>query len=164
MTDVEITIGYTPGAIGRITELHGIYYAEHWGFGCFFEGKVATAMSEFLNRYDENRDGYWTVVQHDRIEGSIAIDGIHAEDKGAHLRWFIVSDLLRGKGVGNRLMDTAIGFCRDRHYSKVYLWTFEGLDAARHLYESFGFQLVEQFTGNQWGMEVEEQRFELTLR
>jgi GNAT superfamily N-acetyltransferase len=61
-------------------------------------------------------------------------------------------------------MDVAIDFCRERRYKKVYLWTFAGLDAARHLYEKCGFELVEQSAGNQWGTEVEEQRFELTLR
>jgi len=99
----------------------------------------------------------------DRVEGSITIDGIHGDDNGAHLRWFIMSDALRGKGAGNKLMDTAVEFCRDRNYGRVYLWTFEGLDAARHLYEKAGFELAEQFSGNQWGTEVTEQRFELVL-
>jgi len=164
VADSEIITGYVPGSIGRVAELHGSYYAFHWGFGSYFEGKVATAMSEFMNRYDEGRDGFWTVPVDGRVEGSIAIDGMHAEAEGAHLRWFIMSDVLRGRGVGNRLMDTAIGFCREKGYPKVYLWTFEGLDAARHLYEKFEFELVEQFTGDQWGTEVEEQRFELILR
>jgi hypothetical protein len=42
----------------------------------------------------------------------------------------------------------------------VYLWTFEGLDAARHLYEKSGFRLALQKRGAQWGAEVNEQRFE----
>lgn len=161
MPELEIVRGYIPGAIGRVAELHGTYYAEQWGFGSYFEGKVASALSEFLGRYDERRDGFWTVTLAGRIEGSIAIDGIQAEDKAAHLRWFIMSDALRGKGMGNQLMETAIDFCRDRSYGKVYLWTFAGLDAARHLYEKIGFELVEEFNGTQWGTEVTEQRFEL---
>jgi hypothetical protein len=52
-------------------------------------------------------------------------------------------------------------FCRLRHYGRVYLWTFEGLGAARHLYEKFGFLLAFQQRGTQWGTEVTEQRFEL---
>jgi hypothetical protein len=41
--------------------------------------------------------------------------------------------------------------------------TFEGLDAARHLYEKNGFRLAEQQRGIQWGREVNEQRFVLPL-
>ena len=97
------------------------------------------------------------------MEGSIAIDGIDADGKGAHLRYFIVSDVLRGTGIGNRLINRAIEFCHARRYRCVYLWTFEGLDAARHLYEKLGFVLAEQFQGTQWGKAVNEQRFELAL-
>ena len=163
MPDVEIVRGYMPGSIGRVAELHGIYYHEHWGFGVFFEAKVATELCEFLGRYDDNHDGFWVASRGDRIEGSITIDGINAETKGAHLRWFIMSDELRGKGVGNRLINTAMDFCLKNNYKQVYLWTFEGLNPARHLYEKMGFKLVEQQKGTQWGTEVIEQRYELRI-
>ena len=161
MSDVEIVKGYTPGAIGRIAELHGTYYHRHWGFGLFFEARVASELSAFLGRYDDDRDGFWTASSEGRVEGSITIDGIHADDAGAHLRWFIVSDLLRGKGTGNQLISTAIAFCRDRGYKRVCLNSFEGLHAAKHLYEKNGFKLVEQRRGARWGTEVNEQRFEV---
>jgi GNAT superfamily N-acetyltransferase len=163
MSDVQIIRGYIPGSLGRVAELHGTYYHQHWSFGLFFEAKVATELATFLGRYDEEKDGFWTAVFEGGIEGSITIDGAHAAAEGAHLRWFIMSDGLRGKGVGNQLMDTAMDFCRSRGYSRIYLWTFEGLNPARHLYEKNGFRLVEQHKGTQWGREVNEQRFELEL-
>ena len=163
MSDVEIVKGYIPGSIGRVAEIHGRYYFENWGFGVFFEAKVATELGEFLKRYKENRDGFWVASREGRVEGSITIDGIHAETKGAHLRWFVMSDALRGKGIGNRLISTAMDFCRKNDYKRVYLWTFEGLHPARHLYEKMGFELVEQQKGTQWGTEVNEQRYELNL-
>lgn len=164
MSGFRITRGYLPGSIGRVVELHGIYYHTHWEFGSFFESKVATEMAKFIGRYDENQDGFWTVSVGGHIEGSIAIDGIHARDEGAHLRWFIVSDSLRGKGAGNLLVQTAVDFCRNKHYDRVYLWTFEGLHAARHLYEKYGFECVAQQVGKQWGNVVQEQRFELMIQ
>jgi GNAT superfamily N-acetyltransferase len=162
----EIVRGYVPGAIGRVAELHGTYYSLNWGFGLFFEAKVATELAAFLSRPEGACDGFWAVAQAGRIEGSIAIDGSRAHDEdhaAAHLRWFIVSDALRGTGLGRRLLDAAVGFCRGRGYPRITLWTFEGLDAARYLYESAGFQLAEQRRGAQWGVEVNEQRFELRL-
>jgi GNAT superfamily N-acetyltransferase len=164
MLNIKIARGYIPGSIGRVAELHGSYYHEHWNFGLFFEAKVAADLVEFLRRYNEERDGFWIASLEDRIEGSIAIDGIHAEDEGAHLRWFIVSDALHGRGLGNRLINTAIGFCRNKGYRRVYLWSFKGLHAAKHLYEKNGFTLAEQRRGTQWGKEVNEQRFELWLQ
>jgi GNAT superfamily N-acetyltransferase len=146
-----------------VAELHATYYHRHWGFGLFFEAKVAAELADFLGRYDETRDGFWTASHAGRVEGSIASDGIHAERGGAHLRWFIVSDAWRGKGAGTQLIDAAVEFCRAAGYERVFLWTFEGLHAARHLYEQTGFKLVEQRRGTQWGSEVTEQRFELRL-
>jgi GNAT superfamily N-acetyltransferase len=163
MLDVKIANGYIPGSIGRIAELHGTYYHRDWGFGLFFEARVATELSAFQGRYDEMRDGFWTVSVEGRIEGSITIDGIHGSHEGAHLRWFIVSDILRGRGIGNRLMNVAMAFCRDRGYRRVYLNSFEGLHAAKHLYEKNGFRMVNQHRGAQWGSEVNEQLFEVLL-
>ncbi len=49
VSGIEIKLsGYVPGAIGRITELHATYYKQHWDFDLFFESKVATELSEFL--------------------------------------------------------------------------------------------------------------------
>jgi len=162
MIHVELC-GYVPGAIGRIIELHASYYYQNWSFGLFFEAKVATELSDFLCRFDKRRDGFWTACLSHRVEGSIAIDGIHAVRDGAHLRWFILSEQIRGQDMGKRLMEEAISFCRNKSYKKVYLWTFEGLDVARHLYEKSGFRLTEQREGTQWGTKVLEQKFELEL-
>lgn len=159
-----ITIaGYVPGAIGRVAELHATYYTRAWDFGLYFEAKVASELSEFLRRFDPARDGFWTANRSGRVEGSIAIDGASGKTEGAHLRWFILSDALRGLGVGNRLMQHAMDFCRQREYSRIFLWTFQGLDSARHLYEKFGFRLAEEIEGEQWGKRVLEQRYVLVL-
>jgi GNAT superfamily N-acetyltransferase len=160
-TDNVTLSGYIPGAIGRIAELHGTYYHEHWGFDLFFESKVAIELSEFLRRFNEVRDGFWVASVEEKIIGSIAIDGVHRDSKGAHLRWFIVAPESQGHGIGKKLLEEAVEFCRKTKFNKVYLWTFSGLDPARHLYEKFGFRLCEEQEGKQWGRAVTEQRFEL---
>jgi GNAT superfamily N-acetyltransferase len=159
-----IVKGYVPGAIGRIAELHAAYYSREAGFGLYFEAKVATELAEFLGRFSDGRDGIWLLTCGGRVEGSIAVDGAEADTRGAHLRWFILSDALRGRGLGNALIAAAVDFCRKKRYKGAYLWTFEGLDAARHLYEKHGFRLTCRQRGNQWGKEVTEQRFELAMK
>ncbi len=158
---MNLHLGYLPGCIGRIAELHAIYYARAAGFGASFEAKVASELSEFCLRYVDGRDGLWLANENGVIQGSIVIDGSHYADGGAHLRWFITSDEFRGRGLGARLLDAALSFCRALSYRKVYLWTFDGLDAARHLYEKQGFRLVRTQRGSRWGREVDEQLFTL---
>jgi len=161
---VSITKGYVPGCIGRISELHALYYSRLVGFGVHFEARVARELAEFCSRYNDQRDGLWLATLDGRIHGSIAIDGLHALEEGAHLRWFIASVEVRGTGVGTSLISAAMDFCRAKDYHHIYLNTFAGLDAARHLYEKFGFRLAHQQRGTTWGMEVEEQRFEFDGR
>lgn len=158
--ELSLHRGYLPGCIGRITELHARFYAAHAGFGVYFESRVARELSAFCERYDVDGDGLWLALVDGEVEGAIAIDAQHAGSDGAHLRWFITSDRLRGSGAGKRLIGEAMAFCDARGYRKTWLWTFDGLSAARHLYEQHGFRLVQQQPGQQWGREVTEQRFE----
>jgi len=153
-----ISEGYAAGCIGRIAQLHASHYSASGGFGVAFEAKVAKELAEFCLSYVPGRDGLW-LAHGIEIEGSIAIDGSRAAEDGAHLRWFITSDTLRGRGIGKALLNRALEFSDCCGYRNVYLWTFAGLDAARHLYESHGFRLQHESPGSQWGTVVHEQRF-----
>jgi GNAT superfamily N-acetyltransferase len=164
MDDIEIT-GYVPGAIGRITELHGTYYHQNWGLGLYFEAKVASDLASFMTRIDPARDGIWLAKSEEQIVGGIVIDGIHAEGEGAKLRYFIIDPAYQGRGIGNRLMDAAMSFCKQVGFKRVYLTTFSGLTSARHLYEKYGFRLTYEkdgahLTGNP---DLTEQGFEALL-
>jgi hypothetical protein len=46
--------GYFPGAVGKITELHAVYYHENWGFDISFETQVGRELSEFLRDFDSS--------------------------------------------------------------------------------------------------------------
>lgn len=155
--------GYFPGAIGRITEAHAVYYHRHWGFDASFETQVASELSAFVASYDPHRDGLWAALHEDRMVGSIAIDGREAFTAGARLRWFLVHPEAQGAGIGIRLARAAVDFCRQRGYPRIFLWTFQGLAAARHLYEKCGFGLCEEHDVAQWGQRIREQKFELNL-
>jgi len=156
---VRVVAGYRPGAIGRVVEMHARFYARHAGFGAYFESKVAAGLADFATRLDKPDNGLWLAWQDGRAVGSVAIDGEDLGEGQAHLRWFIVDDGLRGAGVGRRLLRRALDFCDARKVPAIQLWTFRGLDAARRLYESEGFELAEEYPGRQWGEQVFEQRF-----
>jgi len=151
--------GPQPGCIGRITELHARHYAAASGFGVAFEAKVARELAAFCTDYQDGRDGLWLATLHGQVEASIAIDGHDGHGEGAHLRWFIASDAVRGQGLGRALLREALALCDGRGYPRTRLWTFDRLHAARHLYEQHGFVLVHSERGAQWGTPVNEQLF-----
>lgn len=156
---IRIDPGYRPGIVARITEMHALYYARTVGFGQRFESVVAAGLASFCDRLDRPQNAIWSALRGEEIVGCIAIDG---EDLGrniAHLRWFIVDDGIRGEGVGRRLLSEALAFVDAQGFTETHLWTLSGLSAARHLYETHGFTLAEEYLGTQWGREALEQRF-----
>ncbi|PVH87900.1 hypothetical protein DL98DRAFT_581131 [Cadophora sp. DSE1049] len=80
--------------------------------------------------------------------------------KKLHLRGFIVDEGVRGGGVGKKLLDAAVGWADERGFEETHLWTFEGLRAARRLYEGRGFGLRDEEVRTMWeGKELLVQHF-----
>jgi len=115
-------------------------------------------LPSFLSRFDQQRDFIELVLYQGRVAGGIAID--HRDGSVAQLRWFILTDELRGAGAGKKLINDAMQFVKLQGFKQVYLTTFEGLDGARYLYEQHGFTLTEQRLAATWGKQVNEQRFD----
>ena len=156
-------VGYRPGVVADIVGHHARYYAREFGFGARFETLVASELAAFVIAHDPDEDLFLNAVAGEVFCGSIVIDHtVSARRQGARLRWFIVSDAARGTGLGRALMERAIAFCDARAYTPVTLTTFRGLDAARHLYEAFGFKLVQEDPIDRWHGGVGEQTFSRT--
>jgi len=160
---MDIT-GYYPGAIGKVTEVHAKYYHEHWGFDSSFETQIAQELAKFVHAFRKDRDGLWIARHGGTLTGSIAIDGRKVRTEGVRLRWFIVVPDFQGCGIGRQLLDRAVEFCRQKGYKVIFLWTFQGLAAARALYEHTGFRMSEAHEIEQWGNVLTEQKFELLLQ
>lgn len=160
---VELT-GYRPGGLGKMVELHGRYYGAEWGFDLRFEANIATDAAAFLSRLDPVRDGFWLAWLDGSMVGSITIDGEpQGHQDGAHLRWFIAEPDIVGRGVGGALMDAAMNFCRSCEYDRVWLTTFAGLDAARALYDRYGFVETGTFENEEWDRPITMQTLVCTL-
>jgi GNAT superfamily N-acetyltransferase len=147
---LSIEQGYRPGVIGRVIELHGRYYGQAWGLDRRFEVEVAAELAGFFARYDPARDGFWSALDGGVVLGALTIDGAPTDEPGARLRWFILDPASHGRGIGRRLLRTALDFCRDQRVPRVWLATFAGLDAARRLYEEAGFRLVREYRDTDW--------------
>jgi len=156
---IEVSAGFQPGAVGRIVEMHGQYYAREWNFPPVFETKIAAGLADFVPRLGRPDNEIWLATQGGQIKGSIAVDGEDLGDGKAHIRWVILEPELHGTGTGRKLVTEAVKFCDEHGFAETNLWTFKGLDAARRLYESVGFELAEEWNGTQWGFDLPEQRF-----
>jgi GNAT superfamily N-acetyltransferase len=169
-SSISIRTDLRPGDIGMVIHLHGIIYAEEQGWDSTFDAYVAGPIAEFAKSRSD-RDRIWIVELAEgaedgerganRIVGSIAI--VEASDGEAQLRWLLLAPEVRGLGLGKRLAEEALAFSRSAGYSRVFLWTVRGLEAATSLYESLGFEETEEKTSEIWGSTVTEVRYDLRI-
>lgn len=163
-TEFSLKTDYQPGLIGKIIALHGQAYVEQFSFGQYFECKVGKELITFIENYNADCSQIWSLSKDNRILGSITIDGSQAQLKGAHLRWFNLDPESQGLGLGHLLLETAIQFCMNHHYSSIYLWTLKDLEPAGKLYRSKGFKLEKSIDGNQWGKAIKEECLRLSFQ
>jgi GNAT superfamily N-acetyltransferase len=158
---ITIRHDFRPGDAGRLTELHGLLYSQEYGFDHTFEAYVAEPLAEFMLSQTP-RERIWLVDSDGVLMGSVAI--VKHSETEAQLRWFLLHPALRGRGLGNRLVEEAVAFCRECGYERVFLWTVSSLLAAAKVYHNADFRLTEEHTHEIWGCTLTEQRYDLVLK
>jgi N-acetylglutamate synthase-like GNAT family acetyltransferase len=159
---IKVRTGLKPGDQGYITYLHGIIYHEEHNLDITFESYVANPLNEFALKKDNPRERIWILEKRGKICGCVAI--VEHDQRNAQLRWLILTPEVRGKGLGRILVEWALGFCKKHGYRSVFLWTFNELEAAAHIYVTNGFRLTDEKTHIIWGKTITEQRYELNLK
>ena len=84
----------------------------------------------------------WLAERGDRLVRCVAL--VKVEPVVGQLRWFLVTPDGRGTDLGRDLPMHPLDYARSEGLSKVYLWTFDGLGAALHLYRKAGFQETDR--------------------
>jgi len=149
------------GDLGWSLHRQSVVYKTEFRYKDSFETYLCEGLAPYMRNYDPTRDRLWVGEASGRPVGCIAIHHVAERPRWAKLRWFLVEREARGKGLGTRLLSTAIAFSRRARYNGIFLWTVSDLDAARDLYEQGGFRLVEEKKGCVWAPWAREQRWEL---
>jgi molybdopterin-guanine dinucleotide biosynthesis protein A/predicted GNAT family N-acyltransferase len=85
-------------------------------------------------------EAVWIAVRADRVVGSVALRRLGPDE--VELKRMYLRPELRGLGVGRRLLDTALRWARKHSIRAIKLDTTARMEAARHLYEAYGFVRV----------------------
>ncbi|MEH7887274.1 helix-turn-helix domain-containing GNAT family N-acetyltransferase [Bacillus sp. JJ1609] len=151
---------FQPGDVGFVAHLHGRLYENKYNFGKIFEYYVMKGLTEFMINTDGGE--LWIAEVDGKMVGSIAIT--KSDHSVAQLRWFVLDENYQGMGIGTKLMETAIGFCKEQGYKNIFLWTVSILKTARYLYQKYNFRLTEDKPNDEWtGAKLVEERWELNL-
>ncbi|MVM33816.1 GNAT family N-acetyltransferase [Spirosoma sp. HMF4905] len=153
--------GLKPGDIGYLIYLHGVLYAQEEGYSQAFEGYVVKTFYDFLEHYNADKDKIWLALYHDQIIGCIAIQSRPNDE--AQVRWFLVHPVFRGTGIGKKLLETALAYCTETAFRRVYLLTTDVQQKAISMYKKAGFALSTSIELNQWGQLLREERYDLII-
>lgn len=96
-----------------------------------------TDIDDIENSYGGQREVFYYLSDNNEIVGTAAIKS--DDEKTALLRRMFVSRKHRGKGLGKKLLDAALGFCLKNGYDKVCFRCTERMNVAMTLCKSYGF-------------------------
>ena len=153
-----------PGDLGWVVMAHGELYADEFGWDASFERLVARIVADYADRAgrDGHHDGAW-IAELDGARVGCVFCVAADERRAAQLRILLVHPDARGRGLGGALVDTAVQFARGAGYERVRLWTNHPLEAARHVYLSRGFELVDEQRHHSFGADLIGQTYALEL-
>jgi DNA-binding MarR family transcriptional regulator/GNAT superfamily N-acetyltransferase len=152
---------HRPGDMGWVTERHGVLYSAEYSLNYKMEAYVAEVVAKFLREFDPAREHCWIAEQDGAAIGSVFL--VKESDSVARLRLLIVDPKARGLGVGRRLVEECVRFARLAGYGEIVLWTHNILIAARRIYDSVGFAIVETETHDEFGPELVGETWRLRL-
>lgn len=79
------------------------------------------------------------------------------------LHWFMLHPEARGKGLGKKLLQEAINYCKERGFKFIFLETTGDQHTAIGMYQKAGFKKISEQEVESWGKRLIEQTFELRI-
>ena len=152
-----------PGDLGWVVHRQAVLYHHEYGWDWTYEGLIADIAAKFIANFDPSREDCWIAEHNGLVAGSVFLT--QSEDPTvAKLRLLYVEPSARGLGIGKSLVTACIERARNLGYRELKLWTNDILAAARHIYQTAGFELVEEAPHHSFGFDLVGQTWKLDLK
>ncbi|WP_096200157.1 GNAT family N-acetyltransferase [Bacillus sp. FJAT-45350] len=143
-----------------IVSSHYDLYSKEYGYDLSFRDFIEESVSGFIERADSDETIFILEIS-EKQSGSVSIKKVN--DTTAQLGLFLVEPNVQGTGYGQKLVETAINFSKEKGFESIILWTNSELKSARRIYERVGFELKQTQTQMLSNKELIEEKWELMI-
>ena len=99
--------------------------------------------------YQSNRSIYFVVEEKSKILGGAGINQLKNGDVNiCELQKMYFHKSLRGKGIGDKMIELCLEFALESNYKKCYIETMPNMVNAQKLYIKKGFKYIDKPLGN----------------
>lgn len=113
--------------------------------GTAYEDK---ALDDLYETYNKERAAYFVLLENDEIIGSAGIQALENDESVCELQKMYFHPKARGRGLGDKMMNTCLDFARKYDFKSCYIETLPGMKAAQKLYLKTGFNYIDYRMGN----------------
>ena len=114
--------------------------------GSAFEDPEIDKMYE---SYQSNRSIYFVVEENNKILGGAGINPLKDGDSDiCELQKMYFHKSIRGKGIGNKIIELCLNFAVESNFKKCYIETMPNMVNAQKLYLRKGFNYINNPLGN----------------
>ncbi len=126
-------LAIVPLRVEHAAEFRALVTETHREFGFDFDARLDGDLDDPLAHYA----AAWVAVRDGIVVGSVALRRIAARE--VELKRMYLRPSERGRGIGQRLLDTAVLWAHEHRVERIVLDTTQQMTAARALYERNGF-------------------------
>ena len=151
--------GYRPEAAIQVIPMLANFFLKGFARDEKFRHHIIEELRAYLVDQDNPRNGAVCAWLENKLIGAVFIDASTAETQGARIRWFVVDENYRGKGIGRQLFERAIDYCKTHELDRIILKTYKG-DPLTPFYERLGFAVFDERGFDTGRSQIVEQWFQ----
>ena len=133
-------VGYNQAHADQVLQLLKETLGDEFGFE--IGDNYGEDIVDIDGHYLDDGGGFWVALEGDEVIGCMGFEKT-SEDRGCMKRFYIKKNYRR-KGVGLKLLEELVGFCKKNNIKEIYASTIAEMTGAANFYLKNGFERIDK--------------------